>query len=85
MNEIKRQLLMKIGDTTQQQENVIRKINERNQVYTKRKKSVFPAVASLSLLVASFLFIFSMIEEKELSMPANNTGQALLTEKRNYI
>lgn len=76
MNEIKRQLQMKIGDTTQQQQNVIRRINEKHPLYTRKKKPFFPAVASLVLLVASCLFIFSLIGEKELSTPTMNTGQA---------
>ena len=82
MNEIKRQLQMKIGDTTQQQQNVIRRINERHPMYTKKKKSLLPAVASLALLVASCLFVFSLIGEKELSTPTMNTGQAPLAEEK---
>ncbi|MCG7344574.1 hypothetical protein MHZ92_10535 [Sporosarcina sp. ACRSL] len=82
MNEIKRQLQMKIGDTTQQQQNVLRKINERLSMHTKKKNPFFPAVASLALLVASCLFVFSLIGEKELITPTMITGQAPLAEEK---
>ena len=82
MNEIKRQLQMKIGDTTQQQQNVIRKINERISNAYKKEEIFFPAVASLALLVASCLFVFSLIEEEELSTPAMNAVTIPITEEK---
>ena len=82
MNEIKRQLQMKIGDTTQQQQNVIRKINEQNPMREKKKKPLFPAVASLALLVAICLFVFSFIGEEELSTPAMNGVSIPITEEQ---
>ncbi|AMQ06716.1 hypothetical protein [Sporosarcina psychrophila] len=82
MNEIKRQLQMKIGDTAQQQQNVIRKINERYPMREKKKKPLFPAVASLALLVATCLFVFSFIGEEELRTPAMNDVSIPIAEEK---
>lgn len=72
MNEIKRQLQMKIGDTAQQQRNVMQKINEQYPMREKKKKSFFTVAASLALLVATCLFVFSFIGEEELSTSTMN-------------
>lgn len=61
MNEIKRQLKRKIGDTTQHQQHVVRKIHDRDLVH-KKNNIFFPAVVSIALLVATCLFVFSLKE-----------------------
>ena len=63
MNEIKRQLKLKIGDTTKHQQQVVRKIHERDSNYVKKNKTFFSAVVSVALLVATCLFVFSLKEE----------------------
>ena len=62
MNEIKRQLKRKIGDTTQYQQHVVQKIQNRNLVQAKKNTIFFPAVVSVVLLVATCLFFFSLKE-----------------------
>ncbi|WP_053582514.1 hypothetical protein [Lysinibacillus contaminans] len=76
MNEIKRQLQMKIGDTTQQQRNVIRKINAQHPTRSKKKYVFIPATVSLALLVATCLFVFSF---KGVGEPSTSTMHAVPT------
>lgn len=61
MNEIKRQLQLKIGDTTQQQRNVKEKINKHHLKHTKKRNAFFPVVISLALLVGMCLLAFTYI------------------------
>lgn len=82
MNEIKRQLQMKIGDTTQQQRNVMRKINEQYPMRAKKKISFFPAAVGLVLLVATCLFVFSIIGEDELNTSNMNAMSTPITEEQ---
>ena len=63
MNEIKRQLKLKIGDTAKHQQQVMRKIHERDSKHVKKNKTFFSAVVSVTLLVAACLFVFSLKEE----------------------
>lgn len=64
MNEIKRQLKRKIGDTTQHQQHIVRKIHDRYPMYTKKNKPFFTAVVSVALVVATCLFVFSLKEQE---------------------
>ena len=63
MNEIKRQLKRKIGDTTQHQQHVVQKIHDRYPTHAKKNKPFFTAAVSVALLVATCLFVFSLKEE----------------------
>ncbi|MFP3916316.1 hypothetical protein U5N28_00790 [Lysinibacillus telephonicus] len=71
MNEIKRQLQLKVGDTTQQQQNVIQKISAQYPIRTKKNNAFFPAFISFALLVGACLFVFSYIGEKQSRTPPN--------------
>ncbi len=82
MNEIKRQLQMKIGDTAQQQRNVMQKINEQYPMREKKKNSFFTVAASLALLVATCLFVFSFIGEEELSTSTMNAVPIPIAEEK---
>ncbi|KGR76185.1 hypothetical protein [Ureibacillus sinduriensis] len=77
MNEIKRQLKMKIGDTTQHQRNVVRKIQQQNPGYSKTNKSLFPTLISIAVLAATIIFVFSIIGEES---TLNTTTSANLPE-----
>lgn len=63
MNEIKRQLKLRIGDTTQHQQHVVQKIHDRYPTHAKKNKPFFTAAVSVALLVATCLFVFSLKEE----------------------
>lgn len=63
MNEIKRQLKMKIGDTTQQQRNVVQKIRQHS-IQSKKSNSLVPAIVSIVVLAATLIFVFSVIGDK---------------------
>lgn len=80
MNEIKRQLKMKIGDTTQQQRNVVQKIQEHS-IQSKKSNSMVPAIVSLVVLAATLIFVFSVIGEKS----GFNTSSANLPDSITMI
>ena len=63
MNEIKRQLKLKVGDTTQHQQHVVQKIHDRYPTHAKKNKTFFTAAVSVAFLVATCLFVFSLKEE----------------------
>lgn len=71
MNEIKRQLKMKIGDTTQQQRNVVHKIQQLYPISSKKSKSFLPAVVSIVVFAATLIFVFSIIGEETTLNPTN--------------
>ena len=54
---------MKIGDTTQQQRNVVQKIREHS-IQSKKSNAMVPAIVSLVVLAATLIFVFSVIGEK---------------------
>jgi len=81
VNEIKRQLKMKIGDTTQQRQNVMRKINEQYPMRTKKKKIFLHAVFGLALLMTTCLFVFSLIAEDELDTSTMNAVTIPISEE----
>ncbi|TKI60053.1 hypothetical protein FC756_19705 [Lysinibacillus mangiferihumi] len=77
MNEIKRQLKMKIGDTTQQQRNVVHKIQLQNPTYSKKSKPLFPAIVSIAVFAATLIFVFSMISEKSKPITSANLPDSI--------
>ncbi len=74
MNEIKRQLKMKIGDTTQQQRNVVHKIQQLYPISSKKSKSLLPAVLSIAVFAATLIFVFSIIGEESTLNPTNSAN-----------
>lgn len=82
MNEIKRQLQLKVGDTTQQQQNVIQKISAQYPIRTKKNNAFFPAFISFALLVGACLFVFSYIGEKQSRTPLMRLLQQQLNRKK---
>ena len=86
MNEIKRQLQLKIGDTTQQQQNVIEKMNKRYNMQTKKKNSFFPVVISIALFVGTCLFAITYIgDEKSNTSTTNTVTPPIKEDKVNEI
>ncbi|QFF99291.1 hypothetical protein PB01_10895 [Psychrobacillus glaciei] len=80
MNEIKRQLKMKIGDTTQQQRNVVQKIRQHS-IQSKKSNSLVPAIVGIVVLAATLIFVFSVIREKS----GFNTSSASLPDSITMI
>jgi len=77
MNEIKRQLKMKIGDTTQQQRNVVHKIQLQNPIYSKKSKPLFPAIVSIAVFAATLIFVFSMISKESKHTTSANLPESI--------
>ena len=68
MNEIKSQLKMKIGDTTNHQQKVVDKISLQSTVTAKINKPFVPVLLSIIVVAATLFFIFSMSKEKKMEI-----------------
>lgn len=80
MNEIKRQLKMKIGDTTYQQRNVVDKIQQQSIASAKKKKPFVPVLLSIVVLATTLFFVFSMAKEKEMEIHTHTTTNEQIVE-----
>ncbi|MED3550210.1 hypothetical protein [Cytobacillus praedii] len=70
MNEIKRQLKLKIGDTTEHQKNVIIKLNNQYPFRSKQRiKTLAPITASIAVLITTIILIFSFNSEENYQPP----------------
>lgn len=85
MNEIKRQLKIKIGDTTQHQLHVVQKIHNRYPIHVKKKNAFFPVAVSLMLLVATCLFVFSLKEEESHTTTMDAVPPSVVEEMENPV
>ena len=85
MNDIKRQLKLKIGDTTQHQQQVVRKIHNRYPRQGKKNNAFFPAAVSVALLVATCLFIFSLKEEPSHTTTMDTVPTPVVEEIENPV
>ena len=85
MNDIKRQLKLKIGDTTQHQQQVVRKIHDRYPRKAKKNNIFFPAAVSVALLVATCLFVFSLKEEPSHTTTLDAVPTPIVEEIENPI
>lgn len=80
MNEIKRQLKMKIGDTTHQQRNVVNKIQQQSIASAKKNKHFAPVLLSIVVLATTLFFVFSMAKENETEIYTHTAANEQIVE-----
>ena len=85
MNEIKRQLKLKIGDTTDQQKNVMNKLYKQYPFRSKQKiKILAPIAASIAVLITTIILVFSFNSEEINLIPNNLANPSDTVIMNNY-
>lgn len=85
MNEIKRQLRLKIGDTTEHQQNVLNKLNKQYPFRSNQKiKTLAPITASIAVLITTIILVFSFNSEENNLIPNHSAVPSAIVKITNY-